>query len=151
MRLRILPVMLGVLLLMGAGCATTQPSTDNTTNPEVKGDTTSTENNTDTTGGIVLTGTNTGPNSVKLEWEPTEEVLAAAKKWMIVESSEVDPAYPEDYRYYFVRDISYRDRAWNNLPQGTSHFRVCAFVDGKCTVYSNDIALEIPGRVPGTK
>lgn len=152
MRLRILPVMLGALLLIGAGCIK-QPSTTN--NPEVKGDTD--KNATDNSGNeemkseLTLTGSNTGPNSVKLEWSATNNVAESTDKWMIIENNEANPAYPGNYRYYFVRDVSYHDRVWNNLPKGTSHFRVCAFINGACTTYSNDFAIEIPGRLSGGK
>ncbi len=153
MRLRILPVILGVLLLIGSGCARQAepaPSTDsNTTNS------TSPENNAvngdKIEGTIALTGSVTGPYSVRLEWNPADDVVEHAKKWMIVVGNEENPSYPESNRFWFQTNASYREKTWNNLPAGDLHFRVCAWTGTSCDEYSNDLILEIPGRVPGTK
>lgn len=145
--------MLGALLLVGAGCAATQPPGVETTDTGVKGDTDTTSTGTNPenkTSEITLTGSITGPNSVKLEWEPSAEVTESVEKWWLIGGSEENPSYPGT-KFVFERSKGFREKEWKGLAAGTTHFRVCAVVDQKCAVYSNDLELEIPGRVPGTK
>lgn len=151
MRLRILPVIVGVLLIAGAGCSRQSeptPSEDNGTKP------TSTDNSAvngeKVEDGIVLTGSVTGAYSVNLQWEPSTEVAESVEKWWLIGGSEENPSYPGT-KFVFERTKGFREKEWKGLGAGTTHFRVCAVVDQKCSVYSNDIELEIPGRVPGTK
>ena len=153
MRLRILPVIVGSLLIIGAGCAATQPPAENTTDTGVKGDTDTSTTGTDTentNSEITLTGSITGPNSVKLEWEPSSEVVDSVEKWWLIGGSEENPSYPGT-KFVFERGKGFREKEWKGLGSGATHFRVCAVVNNKCSVYSNDLTLEIPGRVPGTK
>ncbi len=151
MRLRILPVIVGVLLLTGAGCSRQSeptPAKDTGTNPTSSD--TGTVNGEKIDDSIVLTGSITGPYSVNLTWEPTNEVAESVEKWWLIGGSEENPSYPGT-KFVFERSKGFREKEWKGLAAGTTHFRVCAVVDQKCTVYSNDIELEIPGRVPGTK
>ncbi len=150
MRLRILPVILGVLLLAGAGCSRQEPvstTPDTGTEPAVNG---TTDTSPETSESITLTGSITGPNSVKLEWEPSAEVTESVEKWWLIGGSEENPSYPGT-KFVFERSKGFREKEWKGLAAGTTHFRVCAVVDQKCAIYSNDLELEIPGRVPGTK
>lgn len=151
MRLRILPVIVGVLLLAGAGCSRQSeptPAKDTGANPTSSD--TGTVNGEKIDDSIVLTGSVTGPYSVNLQWEPTNEVAESVEKWWLIGGSEENPSYPGT-KFVFERSKGFREKEWKGLAAGTTHFRVCAVVDQKCTVYSNDIELEIPGRVPGTK
>lgn len=152
MRLRILPVILGTLLFIGVGCSS--PPDENDPQINEGGNTTSTPggvNGEKIEENIELTGSVTGSNSVQLEWNPSDETRDIAEKWMVVEGTDTDPAYPENYRYYFLTDVSHHERDWKNLPTGISHFRVCAWIDNACAVYSNNVALEIPGRMQNGK
>lgn len=155
MRLRVLPVAIGALFILGAGCTTAQPpvtdTSKDTTQSEVKGTTdTTTGDTTNTSTDITLTGTSTGPNSVKLEWSPSETIANSVQKWWIIGGSKENPSYPGT-KFVFERSKNFRDKEWKGLAAGTTHFRVCAVVDQKCTVYSNDLVMEIPGYTPGTK
>lgn len=154
MRVRILPVVLGVLLIIGAGCAATKPpvtDTKDANNTDVKGTTDTTGDTKNEGTSITLTGENTGPNSVKLEWDPSDEIVTAAQKWMVIVGDTENPEYPKNNRFWYQRDKSYREKEWKNLPKGKLHFRVCAWVDNACTTYSNDLSIDIPGHTPGTK
>ncbi|GEM_PF-4017807 len=148
--LRILPVSIFALILIGAGCS---EKTDTNPIPEVKGDSVTEQNeeNNENNTELTLTGSITGTNSVKLAWSPSETLAETAEQWMIVEGTETNPTYPEKYRYYYLTDASYRERNWKNLPTGTSYFRICAWVDNACTVYSDTLSLEIPGRMQNGK
>ena len=145
--------MLGALLFIGVGCSSPPPDENG---PQMNEENNSTSTPNGVNGKkieekIELTGSVTGSHSVRLEWNPSDEIMDTAEKWMVVEGTDTDPSYPENYRYYFLTDVSHRERNWKNLPTGTSHFRVCAWVDNGCTVYSNDVALEVPGRMQNGK
>lgn len=151
MRLRILPVIVGVLLLAGAGCSRqSEPATsgDNGTKPTSPDN--GSVNGEKINEGIVLTGSVTGPYSINLQWEPTTEVAESVEKWWLIGGSEENPSYPGT-KFVFERSKGFREKEWKGLGAGTTHFRVCAVIKNKCATYSNDIELEIPGRVPGTK
>ncbi|HRH23654.1 MAG TPA: hypothetical protein PK295_03415 [Candidatus Magasanikbacteria bacterium] len=152
MRLRILPVIVAVLLLAGAGCSR---QSEPTPSGDTGTDTTSTDNGAvngeKIDEDIALTGSVTGPYSVNLEWDPSDEVTETAQKWMIVVGDNENPEYPGNNRFWFQTNASHREKAWKNLPAGNLHFRVCAWTGTACGEYSNDLELEIPGRVRGTK
>ena len=155
MRLRILPVMVGILFTLGAGCAATEPPAVDTSSmdavqSDIKG-TTDAENAISGSTGITLIGTSTGSNSVRLEWNPSDEVVATAQKWMVLVGNTENPAYPKDNLFWYQRDKGYREYTWKKLPKGELHFRICAWVGRACTTYSNDLVMEIPGYTPGTK
>ncbi len=152
MHVRKLPVIVALLLILGAGCAK-QPDTSTPTPSKPAGDTsTDTGTNTGNPNGpavntnIDLTGEATGTNSVRLEWTPSDDVAATAESWIIVQHREENPEYPDKKSFWFERGASFREKDWNNLPAGVSHFRVCAVVNGECTEYSNDITFDLPGR-----
>jgi hypothetical protein len=148
-----IPILLGSLLIIGAGCASTAPekSTDTTTGNTKDASTDVEVNGEKIEEAITLTGNITGAYAARLEWEPSADVAASAEKWMIVVGNEENPTYPENNRLWFQRDALYREKDWANLPAGTLHFRVCAWTGSACGEYSNNLTLEIPGRVPGTK
>ncbi|MFZ5365394.1 MAG: FecR domain-containing protein [Patescibacteria group bacterium] len=95
-------------------------------------------------GTISLSGS-VSNNSVVLKWSTSN--VDAPNGFKIVKSTSPNPVYPgDDYKY--LSDSAARSVTWEGLAAGTYHFRACQYIDGKCGVYSNDIALTISESSP---
>jgi len=142
------------LLLVGAGCSTTEntenetdnsntkqsetsnniPNNDSTNNSNTKTETTSDELN--------LAGVATEEvGTVSLTWSAPEDLKDKAESWRLLYGKDAKPTEPASW--YFERGPSYFEKVWSELPSGPAHIRLCAVVDDKCEVYSNDLEVEI--------
>lgn len=127
------------LLILGAGCSQTNESTTQTNDQQTSKPATNTiQTNTST---ITLIGEAVGNQTVKLEWQVTEGLMKEATAYGLVLDNETNPIYPG--RYWYQRGPAHFKLDWTNLPIGKSHIRACVMQQGKCTVYSNDIEVDI--------
>ncbi len=92
-------------------------------------------------------------NQVVLTWQSNFSILNGIK---VVKSTQINPAYPgNDYHFlegqYLMNEFSQDPPGgtdiWKNLTAGTYHFRACEYLGGACGIYSNDIAVTVPGVV----
>jgi len=83
-------------------------------------------------------------NSAYLTWKPYN--LYVPNGFKVVMSTQPDPVYPGN-EYHYLSDGSKTSDTWNNLSGGTYYFRVCQYIDGKCGIYSNNVALNVAGTV----
>lgn len=135
---------LSVLLLIGAGCATSTPetkpadqsATNDTVTPPAENPTPSEE----TTPNFKLSGEALGNNQVKFTWEIPSGVADPAS-FRLVRGPKQDPVFPGNYWYQLLG--SKRQTTWINLPTGKQYFRICTFVDNECAAYSNSIEVDV--------
>ena len=79
--------------------------------------------------------------SVKLVWAAVN--AGAASGYKLVVSDQANPTYPED-DYQYVSDPKSVGFSWTGFEPGdVLHFRVCAYADGVCKMYSNDMPVTI--------
>lgn len=141
-----------VLLLLGAGCATSnEDSTGGTTTPAVKqagsdtinieGDTEA-DNTSDTpiNGDIRLTATPTNDSSVSFAWEIGAD--AEYDGFIIVRSLEPNPEH-SGKNYWFRQHPTRRSVTWTPLPTGEWNFRICGLINNECADYSNNVTATI--------
>ncbi|MBU2566667.1 SH3 domain-containing protein [Patescibacteria group bacterium] len=118
---------------------TTTPSTEAKAEPESESKTETQEMSQ--SGSISLEGQLTDPGKVKLSWSTAG--LDASKGFKVVISQSPNPVYPGN-DYHYLTSPSVRQDYWTKLAAGkTYHFRVCQYLDGKCGVYSNDVAVTV--------
>lgn len=134
---------LGVFLLMGAGCATSTPetkptdqATNNTATPPAENPTPSEE----TTPDFKLSAEALGNNQVKFTWEIPSGVAEPAS-FRLVRGPKENPVFPGSYWYQLLG--SKRETTWINLPVGKQYFRICTFVNNECSTYSNSIEVDV--------
>ncbi len=141
-KLGILVGSLALLLVLGAGCDTTDTPQAKPAAKDVPQET-SIPTSPPADGDIRLTAEARGANTVNFEWTPSKQLEDLADGWRIVYGEEENPTYPSNW--WFERSVTYRDKLWKGLPAGDAHFRVCALVDDECSVYSNDVFVTIEG------
>jgi len=88
---------------------------------------------------ITLTKAISG-QTVKLSWQLNN--LTSVMGYKVVKAEHINPVYPGD-DYHYLSDASATTDTWNNLDNGTYHFRVCEYLGGVCGVYSNDVLVTI--------
>ena len=94
-------------------------------------------------GKITLTGKIDG-NVANLDW--TTESLDSPSGFKVVMSNDPNPVYPGN-DYHYLSSSSARSDAWYELnSSATYYFRVCQYFDGKCGIYSNNLALTVSGN-----
>lgn len=87
---------------------------------------------------IVLTG-NVSAGDVNLSWKYTNEEISEFKV-LIGENS--NPTFPTNSSHTVAKN-KFTDQ-WKDLEPGDYHFRICAFQDNECLLYSNNLPLNIP-------
>ncbi|PIZ96001.1 MAG: hypothetical protein COX80_02590 [Candidatus Magasanikbacteria bacterium CG_4_10_14_0_2_um_filter_33_14] len=141
------------LLLVGAGCSNT--STNNNSDnamPEKNTKTTETtkiqpEKNKPTlaettSSELTLSGKATDEaGTVSLTWSAPQDLKDKVETWRLLYGKDANPTFPASW--YFERGPSFFDKVWSGLPSGTAHIRVCAVVNNECTVFSNDLEVNI--------
>lgn len=75
----------------------------------------------------------------KLTW--SADNVQNAENFQVLINTSANPSYPSSSSH--VLNINDRSDTWKNLDSGTYHFRVCAFAQNQCLLYSNDLTLEI--------
>lgn len=143
-----------ILVLIGAGCATTETTSVTTkkandtksADPDTKIsdsvmdvekiDSSATEVN------IALESTAIGNRQVKFEWK-LNDGESNPKYFILLRSEKQYPRH--DQKTFWFRQHGTRNSAtWINLPLGTQHFSICTSDDGKtCSIYSNDSVVEV--------
>jgi hypothetical protein len=102
--------------------------------------TTETVNQNKTASEIVLSGKATS-DGVYLSWTVTD--LAAPNGFKLVRSTGINPVYPGN-EYVYLSSESARNYSWKMIDGKSYYFRVCKYVDGKCSNYSNNLLLKAP-------
>lgn len=130
------------LLLVGAGCASESPE-QATLPAEVEQETTSTieQSNFQVENRIVLAAEQAGNRRVEFDWEVGGEV-AHPNGYRLVRSFEENPV-DDGTNYWFHQPNTRNHIAWINLPTGTQHFRICGYDENGCTIYSNNVTVDI--------
>jgi hypothetical protein len=108
-------------------------ATDTSKTPE-------TANQNETTSEIVLSGKATS-DGVYLTWTVTD--LAVPNGFKIVRSTGINPVYPGN-EYIYLSDQAARSYTWKMTDGKSYYFRVCKYIDGKCSNYSNNLLLKAP-------
>ena len=133
---------LGMLLLLGAGCSgTTAPETKPADQaPVVDTNTPPASAEESATADFKLTGEAIGNNQVKFSWEiPTG--VAEPTSFRLVRGPKENPIFPGNYWYQLLGNK--RETTWINLPTGKQYFRICTFVNNECAAYSNSIEVDV--------
>lgn len=152
--------MMILLLLSGAGCAkqttdtykappskpavtTEQPNQPETVSETPKDDELMNDSGdgTDPVAGIDIDVVALGNQKVKLTWNVNQALAKQADGYRIIMSEQEDPEWPT--QLWYQRNASVREHEWAGLPTGTHYFRICAWVDNRCTVYSSDFKLDV--------
>ena len=94
--------------------------------------------NSESDGSITLTGSVNEEGIGILNW--TLNDMTSPLGFKVVAAGHENPVYPGD-TYHYYSDADLRTDSWSDL-SGTSYFRVCEYLGGKCGVYSNNITLE---------
>ncbi|MBD3359288.1 MAG: hypothetical protein GF365_01085 [Candidatus Buchananbacteria bacterium] len=94
-------------------------------------------------GSIELSGTTIDATTAKLNW--TVNNFYSEKGFKVVMSNQPDPVYPGN-DFHYLSSPETRSDKWHDLFQsGTYYFRVCEYLDGKCGIYSNNVAITMGG------
>lgn len=85
-----------------------------------------------------------GSGQVKFSWTAPSG-LTEANRFILVQGTEENPVHDGKHNWY--RQY-YANRAviWSNLSSGPHHFRICLTENNDqdtCTIYSNDVELEV--------
>lgn len=78
---------------------------------------------------------------VKLSWSISG--ITAPNGFKLVKSTSINPVYPGS-SYIYLSDPSVRSYTWSLKDGQTYYFRVCRYIDGKCTLYSNNAKATAP-------
>ncbi len=98
------------------------------------------------TDGITLSGALSG-TTAKLSWKVTGVDVSGGFK--VVYNKTGSPVYPGDSASYQNADV--RSAAIGGMPAGkTVYFRICAYRDGTCSDYSNQVKLTVPAETTTT-
>ena len=92
---------------------------------------------------IVLTGKSTS-DGVYLNW--TVNNLEITNGFKVVRSTSLNPVYPGN-DYVYLSGDSARSYTWEIKDGQSYYFRVCKYIDGICTNYSNNLLLIAPTAV----
>ncbi len=168
MNTRFLPVttlLLGTVLLIGAGCANTNTSNDaidlqpmtksasDVLNPNMADNSndsmndermmtpeeTPSEEMTDAR--IRLVGESVGSHMVKLEWN-VDEGADVSDGFILVRGNTPNPVHNQ-INYWWRQHEKSREGTWIKVPSGVQHFRVCILRDAECAAYSNDVEVTV--------
>lgn len=74
-----------------------------------------------------------------LTWEISN--ITEFQGFKVIIGTNANPTYPENSSHDLTP--SARSDTWKALKAGTYHFRVCAYLNDKCVLYSNNISLTI--------
>lgn len=163
MNTRLLPVtslLLGAILLIGAGCANTNSPSDTVDLPPLTKSATDVldpnsigTNSTDdvvpeemppedmSDAEIRLVGEAAGKNMVKLEWDVDEDT-DVSDGFILVRSDKPNPSH-DQVNYWWRQHEKSREGTWIKVPSGVQHFRVCILRDAECAAYSNDVEVTV--------
>jgi hypothetical protein len=111
---------------------------------EVKKEETKTTSETasDSYGKISLSGKD-NDNGIRLTW--SADGLGDFDGFKLVKSKNANPVYPGDSYQYFSGSGT-KAYTWEITDGEKYHFRVCKYVGGKCTLYSNDVFVHAPEK-----
>ncbi|MFH1286689.1 MAG: hypothetical protein ABII02_02970 [Candidatus Magasanikbacteria bacterium] len=90
---------------------------------------------------FILTAEATGEKIVHFEWNVPKDLAGEAEGYRFVRGEDKDPTDPANW--WWERGSAYRALDWKDLPEGEAHFRVCVVKDDACTVYSNDVMVNV--------
>lgn len=93
-------------------------------------------------GGFSLTVEQKENKAVYVKFNVPEDLKQNADGYRIVMAKDVNPT-KENATYWYQLGKSYEDKLLTNMPIGIRHFRVCVTKVDQCTVYSNDIEVDI--------
>ncbi|PIR03920.1 MAG: hypothetical protein COV59_01905 [Candidatus Magasanikbacteria bacterium CG11_big_fil_rev_8_21_14_0_20_39_34] len=125
------------LLILFSGCAS-----ESTYNPQNSENTPTVEHTPSTQGApsIELKALPNGDQSVHFEWSILGH-LDVAEGMTLVRGKNPEPVYPTNY--WFFQGPDRRQVTWINLPKGKEYFRICIMKDKKCSLYSNDVEVDV--------
>lgn len=83
--------------------------------------------------------------NVNLSWSTKN--IEGFDNFQILINTATDPSYPACSSH--VLDANARSDTWQGLDPGTYYFRVCAFADNKCILYSNNSFVTIEKLTAG--
>jgi hypothetical protein len=133
------------MILIGGGCAKVeQPTPASDTEANTKAAVTEQASAAATTGNLTLSAyALEKEGQVRLTWGVPSD-LESAEGYRIVRSGKYPGAvYPGNHWFHQKTDA--RSVTWVGVPAGTQHFRICQFTNGKCTAYSNSVAVDVNG------
>lgn len=81
---------------------------------------------------------------IKLSW--TVGGINALDGFKLVKGTTPNPTYPGN-SYIYITDTAKRNYTWAINDGKTYNFRICQYVEGKCAIYSNNIAVKAPLKV----
>ena len=139
---------MALLLLIGAGCATTEDTTrnDKTGSPvemEKTGEAAGATTEKGAPNGIQVTkAESSAPGTLEIEFEIPEALTEKAEAYRLLLSNEENPTWPTE-GYWYELGRAHQSKTWTGLPSGERHFRVCVVTEGLCDEYSNDMLVNI--------
>ncbi len=85
---------------------------------------------------------------VKLSW--TVGGINTLDGFKLVKGTSPNPTYPGS-SYIYITDTAKRIYTWSITDGKTYNFRICQYVEGKCVIYSNNVAVKAPLKVSETE
>lgn len=140
-------MLLGGLMLVGAGCAEEpKPTNNNTTTPPANNTPTdtvpTTSNNNEPVGEFTLSGEATVmPGQVKLQWSAPSD-MGPNDLFHLTHSAQPDKT-AQNGAFWQNVGASTRDFMWDGMKSGKRYFRVCVMKENKCTQTSNEIEVTV--------
>lgn len=147
-RTLLVSIALGGLLLVGAGCESNQPAPATTTPADTK---TTETTPTDTTTGAAstnqpqilnLTATSDNHGQVVMNWTLDGEYTPGDFTVRLLHSAKPNVELP-GRAFWQELPNNQASYTWEGVPSGDRYFKVCKFVFGKCTDYSNEVELNV--------
>ncbi len=136
-------LVLGGLLLVGAGCQQAPAPVTDTSTPPVTTDTSTTPTTTpeQPASDLSLSATSDTRGIVKASWNiPTN--LPEDATFRLLHSSSPNVEFPKR-AFWTALAKNKTALEWEGVPSGKRHFRICVFVKGACTEYSNEVEVNV--------
>lgn len=92
---------------------------------------------------LTLSAEALGGGLVKLTWTKTDDIKTDAEKGFILVRSATENPEHNQTNFWFRQGTEKRETIWKDIPTGTQHFRICTLEQEKCSIYSNDVQLEV--------
>lgn len=137
-------MVLGGLLLVGAGCQQGPvPTTSTPSVADINSATTpaTTTDQVTVTTDFTLTATSDAYSAVKMSWStPTDASVTATIR--LLHSANPNIEFPgRAFWHGLAKDKTSFE--WVGVPSGKRYFRACVFEKGACTIYSNEVEVNV--------
>lgn len=133
------------LIFLGVGCNNTKDKIDTeNNNKNVKTEGNQEETTTKgTQNGLQLSAEVLGNGQVKFNWTKTDDIKTDRERGFVLVRSNTENPVHDETNFWFRQSALKRENIWKDIPAGKQHFRICTLEKEKCSVYSNDVELDV--------